>query len=625
MASPAPDGRNAEVARPGMRVIAALLAPHVLARLKMAVLALGVVALLFASAMVVLIASRDFSSMPARLVEAVASETGGELRLGKPDIRYWPQPRIVFGGLSYDHPGTGLSVKAGRAVLRIGLVDLLDGRLDQPHVLLDGADIHIRRDLFQRAAASPRGLTELFQNLGASFAGVRDLSAARLTLSGARISLSGEGAADTLFEPVDARLRYRASAGRIDLTARRNSALRPLEFSASLPTAAALAGGKSQPASLRLSGFGSRGSFEGTFTRNPELTIHGRGESSLQEDFERLIGISISRGARSTDEPTRISGTVTLDARGGGLEALSITHGEGSLTGIASLRENAGRWGISATLAGDMVDGTATNAALQRLRTPDGGWSRRDLDINPASGIDLDLRLSTKTFKLGNMALENAALSVFTRRGRAEFAIADARYGGGTLKARISLMERPGGQDLRFHISGDRIESETMLNQAFGLSRLRGISNFVLQGDSSGTTIAELAANLNGSGGVEIRSGMITGIDAHRLMSRVAEIRPEAALLASLGGRTAFDVISTHVTIRNGRIEPVGSNLATPRMIGLLEGAIDLAQQRHDLVIVLRRREDQPPLPNEFFAFRIEGALFAPQLRPDPGLLARKS
>ncbi len=62
-----------------------------------------------------------------------------------------------------------------------------------------------------------------------------------------------------------------------------------------------------------------------------------------------------------------------------------------------------------------------------------------------------------------------------------------------------------------------------------------------------------------------------------------------------------------------------------PRMSGQLEGAIDLPAQRHDLSIILRRREDQPPLPSEFFAFRIEGPLLAPQFRSDPSLLARRS
>lgn len=626
MAGPAPEGRGTGAARSGGGLFASLLSPVLVARLKLAALFLGLGALVVAGVLAALVRSRDFSQMPARVVEAVLAETGGQLRFGKAEIRYWPQPRIVFDSLGFDHAGAGLSLKSGRAVLRIGLADLLDGSIDQPHLELSAADIRLDPGPFREAAAAPRGLIALLDRLSGSFAGTR-LAAARLTLSQARISMAeaGQGPSDFLLEPVDARLRYRAGAGRLDITARRNSSVRPLEFSASLPTARALNDREPRAASARISGFGSRGTFEGTMARQAELALNGRVDVAIHDDLAKLAGLSLSRSPRTGDGQTRLTGSFTLDARGGGLEGLTISRGDGSLTGIASLRENAGRWGISATLAGDLVDGTAAHAALQRLRAPGGGWSHAELDVNPASRMDLDLRLSTKVFKLGRVALENAALSVFTRRGRAEFSIADSRYAGGTLKARVTVMERPGGQDLRFQLSGDRIESETLLEQAFDLSRLRGISNFVLQGDSSGRTIAELAANLNGSGGVEIRSGTIIGIDANRLMARIAESRPEAALLASLGGRTPFDALSTHVAIRNGRIEPVGSTLTAPRMIGLLEGAIDLSAQRHDLAIVLRRREDQPPLPNDFFAFRIEGALFAPQLRPDLSLLARRS
>jgi AsmA protein len=626
LAGPAPEGRSTGAARSGDGLFASLLSPVTLARLKLAALFLGLGALVVAGALAALVRSRDLSQIPARVVEAVLAETGGHLRFGKAEIRYWPQPRIVFDRLSFEHADAGLWLNSGRAVLRIGLTDLLDGSIDQPHLELSAPDIRFSAAPFQQAAASPSGLIALLDKLSASFAGTR-LAAARLTLTQARVSMAeaGLGPSNLLLEPVDARLRYRAGSGRLDITARRNSTLRPLEFSASLPTARALDNRQARAASFRISGFGSRGTFEGTMARQADLALNGRIDISIHDDLARLVGLSLSRPPRTSDEQTRLAGSFMLDTRGGGLEGLTISRGDGSLSGIASLRENAGRWGVSATLAGDLVDGTAAHAALQRLRAPEGSWSRAELDVNPASRIDLDLRLSTKVFKLGRVALENAALSVFTRKGRAEFSIADSRYAGGTLKARVTVMERPGGQDLRFQISGDRIESETLLEQAFDLSRLRGISNFVLQGDSSGRTISELAANLNGSGGVEIRAGTIIGIDANRLMARIAESRPEAALLASLGGRTPFETISTHVTIRNGRIEPVGSTLTAPRMIGLLEGAIDLSAQRHDLAIVLRRREDQPPLPNDFFAFRIEGALFAPQLRPDLSLLARRS
>ncbi len=416
---------------------------------------------------------------------------------------------------------------------------------------------------------------------------------------------------------MEARLRYRASSGRIDVSARRDSSLRPVEMSASLPTLRALQGGSAQSASLRLSGFGSRANFSGTITRKPELTLQGAVEASIQDDFERLLGITLSR-AGADDEPTRISGTLTLDPRGGGLEALSIRRADGALTGIAAIRENAGRWNISATLAGDLVDGTAASASLQRLRLADGGWSRRELEVNPVPALDLDIRLSTRAFRLGKVALENAALSVLTRRDRAELAINDARYAGGTVKARLSMVRRErGAQDVRLQLTADKVEMETFFEQAFGAARLRGPLNLVLQAESTGDSIAEIAANLAGTGSLDLKGGQVLGIDANRLMGRPVEGRPEAALVASLGGRTPFDHVAVNFAIRQGRVEPVGSSLQAPRMIGQLEGMMDLAAQRHDLSVVLRRREDQPPLPSEFFAFRIEGPLLAPQFRPD--------
>ncbi len=108
-------------------------------------------------------------------------------------------------------------------------------------------------------------------------------------------------------------------------------------------------------------------------------------------------------------------------------------------------------------------------------------------------------------------------------------------------------------------------------------------------------------------------------------MARSGDARPEAALVAALGGRTAFDQVAVNFSMKQGRIEPVGATLLAPRMSGQLEGMIDLPAQRHDLSIVMRRREDQPPLPSEFFAFRIEGPLLAPNFRPDLSLLARRS
>lgn len=620
---PGPEGR---AAAPASGLLA--LARHVLRRKVLARVALSLAAIIVAGALLTagVVLTRDFSKLPAQLSAKLERETGGAVRLGKAELRYWPRPRVVIENIAFERRDIGLNVIAPRGLIRLDLIDLLDGSVEAPNLLLQNAEVQLPSSGLQALYASPRSLTGLIEAVSGSFAGLSQLSGARLTLTKARVTIGAEGDPQRLLlEPVEARLRYRAHSGRIDVSARRDSSLRPVEISASLPTLRALQGGIAQTATFRVSGFGSRASFSGTLLRKPELTLQGEVEASIQDDFERLIGLSFTR-AGAIDEPTRVSGTLTLDPRGGGLEALSIRRADGALSGIAAIRENAGRWNISATLAGDLVDGTAASGALQRLRLADGGWSRREFDVNPVPALDLDIRLSTRSFRLGKVALDNAALSILTRRDRAELAINDARYAGGTVKARLSMLRRErGAQDVRLHLAADRVEMETFFEQAFGTARIRGPLTLVLQAESTGDSIAEIAANLAGTGSLDLKGGQVLGIDANRLMGRPIEGRPEAALVASLGGRTPYDQMAVNFAIRQGRVEPVGSNLQAPRMTGQLEGVMDLGAQQHDLSIVLRRREDQPPLPSEFFAFRIEGPLLAPQFRPDPSLLARRS
>ena len=116
------------------------------------------------------------------------------------------------------------------------------------------------------------------------------------------------------------------------------------------------------------------------------------------------------------------------------------------------------------------------------------------------------------------------------------------------------------------------------------------------------------------------------GIDLARLLARSADQRPaEASLIFALAGKTPFDVLRANFALKDGRIEPVGSTFSTPRVTAMLEGGIDLPAQRHQLAIVLKRRVDEAGLPGEFYAFRLDGPLFAPSLKPDLKLLLNRS
>ncbi len=259
----------------------------------------GAVALLVAG----LILARDFSNLPAQLSAKLERETAGAVRLGKAELRYWPRPRVVIENIVFEHREIGLKVSAPRGLIRLDLIDLLDGSVEAPNLVLQNAEVQLPSSGLHALYASPRSLTGLIEAVSGSFAGLNQLSGARLTLTKARVTIGAEGDPQRLLlEPVEARLRYRASSGRIDVSARRDSSLRPVEMSASLPTLRALQGGSAQSASLRLSGFGSRANFSGTITRKPELTLQGAVEASIQDDFERLLGITLSRAGQMTNQ-----------------------------------------------------------------------------------------------------------------------------------------------------------------------------------------------------------------------------------------------------------------------------------------------------------------------------------
>lgn len=594
--------------------------------LRRAALAVLALCLLLAGGIGALLASRDLDSIARDVVNGLQVETGGQLAVERTRVRYWPTPRIVLEGVQFRRADGGATATASRAVISVSLFDLIDGALDSPNITLDGATIRLNTGPVERLYSNPRALTGVADAISSAFDQQKRLANLRLVISRGRFVLDrGVQGGEMILDPVDFRLKYAARAGQIDLFARRISEIRPVELTLSLPTRLSLEARERAPAQLQLSGFGSRLNFAGTVSRRPDLALSGRLEASIQDALERALGFAGGERRGRGDEITSVSANVTFDPRGGGLDNLVIQRGDGRLSGIASFRETAGRWSLASTLAGDLIDGTTAHAAMERLKTGEGNWSPRELDVNPAPGLDLDLRISTRLFRLGPVVLENAALSVFTRAGRAEFAIADSRHGDGMFKARLSVLDRAGAQDIRLTTSGERLESETFLDRALGLGRVRGPANFAFALESHGQSIAQLIANLSGSGTLDIRNGEISGIDLNRLATRSAEMRAEAALITSLGGRSPFDALTLNLAFRDGRVEPVGSSFATSRVEGSLEGFIDLAKQQNLLNGYLKRRQPVPGQRDEFFAFRIEGPLFQPMLKPDPSLLLRRS
>lgn len=588
---------------------------------------LAVAAVLAVAGLVTLILTRDYAAIEQGILARYEQDLGLTLRFGQRHQVLWPKPKIVYEDVAVRRLAGDGELRAPQAVIQFDLFDLMDGSIDGPALGLSKPDIRVDVGTLDARFRSPRSVTELLDQTIGMFGPSARFSRFRISVDEARITLSRAGprGEDLAFESIRGRFRYLAARGRLDIDLTQVGIDDGFSLAASLPTQRTLAENRQGSATIQIGGLGSRLTFAGSMRRDPDLALIGRAEAQLGARLESRLGGPHARPG-APDQPMTISSNMALDPRGVALEALRIVRGGKQLNGIAALRENNARWGLSATLAGDLVDGTAAHAAFQRLRQTDGSWSGEPLAINPLPIIDLDIRLSTREFKLGNVVLSNVALSVLTRQGRTELAIVDSRFGDGMVKARVSLIDNPEKQqELRLQASAERIDFGRFMDRAFGFNRLTGEGTLVVQAESRGASVAALAGALNGSAAIDIKNGDVTGIDLAKLLTRATDARQDAALLFALAGKTSFETLRANFAIRDGKVEPVGSSFLSPRVTAMLEGVMDLAAQRHQMVVVLRRRIDEPPLPGEFYAFRLEGPLLAPSVRPDLRLLQNRS
>ncbi len=253
------------------------------------------------SAVVLLMAgllfSRDFSKSPRASSVPSTTRRPVELARRQGELRYWPVAPRGDENITFE-PNVARWPEGQRPAWtdppRPHRPARWFGGIAQPCAAeCGGAAAFLRSACALCLAAQPHGLIEA---VSGSFGGLNQLSGARLTLSKARVTIGAEGDSQRLV------LEPGRSAAALPCGVRSHRHPGTTGFKPAtgrdvrlLPTLRALQGGSAQSASLRLSGFGSRATFNGIITRKPELMLQGEVDASIQNDFERLMGITLSR------------------------------------------------------------------------------------------------------------------------------------------------------------------------------------------------------------------------------------------------------------------------------------------------------------------------------------------
>lgn len=491
---------------------------------------------------------------------ALSSLLGRPVRLdGDVDVSVFPTFTVTYRNarLTPAEGGARLA-EAAEVAVRLELLPLVVGRVSIDHVDVVEPVIELDRTLAAEALLPTRAL-------------LAGLAPVRLTVDKGRVRLR---------DPADERVET------IDNVVASVNWPRP-GSSASLETTFRWRG---EAVAIAWQGLGPRSLIEGksgpatlTITAGPlRIGFDGKGVLADRMQFDGAVKVTSADPARvaswlGAPMPTGALGRdLLLEGRMRSL-GLAATVSDGRLTldgnkaeGVVSVRLDAPRPQLRGTLAFEALDLARHAEAFSRT-----DWRHLPVGRSVLTGLDLDLRLSAATAKVGALALDQMAASVLLKDGRFDAEIGDAGLFGGQARVALRGESRPEG----LKVAG-RLVAANLTASAFGaLAGLGGLEDgrlgFSLEGEADGATLGRLADSFAGRFHGEGRQ--LTLRSAERSSRATGGYLPIALKAAPAPKATSFeravvdaDIASVTAFVR--RVEAEGNALSAK-----LSGAASLA------------------------------------------------
>jgi AsmA protein len=317
----------------------------------------------------------------------------------------------------------------------------------------------------------------------------------------------------------------------------------------------------------------------------------------------------------------KIKADATLASGQLGLTNLGISVDGNTLDGAASIRFDGLRPSVAATIASASVN-FAPMFEDYPSAVGNGQWSRDSFPPPHLAAADVDLRLSARRARLGDIQLEDAALSAILKSGRLDLSLAQAKAYSGLARARAVITETESGLDVRGSLSADKLDMAPLLWETAKRQILTGATGFSASFETNGDSFAELAAHLDARGDFAVTSGEIYGLDLDLAFRRM-ERRPLSVGADLRSGRTPFDLLSGKFNIVQG-VADVEEGAARGGQIGLFfSGRANVAERSAELHASASRTD--PDGKSLQFGFSLAGPWDDPALIPDAEGLIRRS
>jgi len=396
----------------------------------------------------------------------------------------------------------------------------------------------------------------------------------------------------------------------------------PVEASLTLTDFLAALSGQRSGVKVRLAGAPLKLAFDGAASAQPTLKLEG----TLGVDAPSLR--DAMRWTGKSKVPFGGFGRFALRAQstiGGGVISLANVNVEldgNTAEGVLTLSAGDHRM-VQGTLAADALDLTPYVTGMRLLAVNDRNWDQLPIALDGLADLNLDLRLSAASIKIANAQLGRTAVAANMRDGKLDFTIGESQAFGGVVKGAVGIAIANGGAEAMTHVQFVDVDLESCLRQVFGIQKVAGRGNLMLNIDGAGDSVLAMANTLNGTASLTAHNGALVGLNVEQLLRRL-ERRPLSGNGDFRSGRTPFDQLVLNLAIDHGVVAVQDMHIDGPTV--RLEVGGQASVPMRDLDLKGTATLISSATTNEFeLPFVVQGRWDDPIMLPDPQSLIRHS
>lgn len=524
----------------------------------------------------------------------------------------FPQPHIDIQNISFANPKAGLRVDADGFVGDLRLLPLLAGRAEVGYAILYHPRMVIDLDDRPMTPESAIGRAADAKSASPEAAAIDTTRLAIVDIVGGSARLTRHAAAheahDLFVDKINVSIDWRSLDASATLTGQFNLHDVPVHLDVWLSQPVELLRGGQSAATVHLVSDPLTLLASGNIAAGQQFQYTGSliaSAPSLRK-LTALAGLSFTRYGHFANLDLRCDANII-----GNTAALTNLHlrlDGNTYEGSLAVQTSAGTSSLSGTLATDLFDITPFIEGLPQPRAAYGRWSDQSLDLADLGFANLDLRLSAARLRLNDIKIKDAALSVLTRPGFLDLALAEAVANGGTIRGHLTVSAQ--GKALDLHASGSATGMDMRpLVQGHNIKHpLRGSLSGSLVLASTGANVDQLMHDLSGRVQISATGGQVIGVDLATAL-RNGRGQLFAGAKDSAESVTNFGTANFGLRITKGVAEITDGRSHGDSLATRFGGTADLGDRNLDLWALARplTTADKPGVPNHPLWLGIKG------------------